>query len=73
MNVGFNAKNLGNVRFTKLNSYHAMSEHTTAKSFADQNIDEPTLFRSNRNNDFKNNSNISQNTLNSIAKYHKIL
>ena len=48
-----------------------MSEHKTAEIFADQNIDEPTLFRSDRNNDFKNNSNISQNTLKSIAIYHK--
>ena len=50
-----------------------MSEHTTANFLTDQNRDEPTFFRSNRNNDLKNNSNISQNTLISIANYHKTL
>ena len=41
--VDFNEKNLDNVRFIKLNSYPAKSEHATSKNSVDQSKNEATL------------------------------
>ena len=55
-NVKFNNFNLDNVRFVRVNSYPAKNSHVTCKEYVDNHIiwavDEPTLFRNNKDNDF---------------------
>ena len=65
--VDLNDKNLDNVRFGKVNSLLAVREHLTAKLYVDNAMDETTLVRSDKNNDFDNNFLIhrSHKTLNS--------
>ena len=64
--VDFNDINLDNIRFMKLNSYPARSEHATAEYSVDQSLDEPNLVRKSKIDDFNNYSlsNTSQITLN---------
>ena len=56
--VGFNEKNLDNVRFVQVNSLPAVREHLTPKFHLDQaisfSVDEHTLDRNNQDNNFNN-------------------
>ena len=71
--VDFNDKNLDNVRFVKVNSMPAVGEHLTAKYYVDKaisdSIDESSLVRNNKDNDFGNYNltNINSITLNTQA------
>ena len=66
--VDFNAENLDNARFVKVNSMPPVGEHITAKYYVDKAISgsltEPKLVENNQDNDF-NNYNLAN--LNSIA------
>ena len=65
--VNLNDKNLDNVRFVKVNSLPAVSQQLTPNQYVDDALDEPTLVRNSKNNDFNNHSlsNMSQITQNS--------
>ena len=71
--VEFNGQNLDNVRLVKINSMPAVGEHLTVKCYVDRaiskSVDEPTLERSNQDNNFNNHdlTNIISITLNTQA------
>ena len=50
--VDFNDENLDNVRFVKVNSLPAVSQHLTPKHYVDDAIDEISLVRNNQDNNF---------------------
>ena len=62
----FDDRNLDNLRFVKVNSLRAVSEHLTTTQYVDNALDEIKLVRSSRNSDLENNevSNISHFFLN---------
>ena len=74
--VDLEDKNLDNVRFFKRNSLPAVRERFTPKFYVveafSHSVDEPTLARSNQDNDFSNHNstNINSITLNSQAVNH---
>ena len=47
-----NDKNLDCVPFVEVNTYPAVAAHLTSKLYVDKLIQEPTLMRNNKNNDF---------------------
>ena len=64
--VDFNDENLDNVRFVKVNSRPAVSQHLAPKHYVDDAIDEISLVRNNQDNNFNifNFTNINSITLN---------
>ena len=67
----FNDKNLDKVRI-KVNTYYAVGGLLTRKIYGEENIDEPTLVRESKQNDFNNHSpsNVSHTSLKFVATVH---
>ena len=65
-----NDRNITNARFIQINQLPEIDNHLCAKLYVDNAIDEPSLIRSNQDNDFNNYklSNIKSITLNKQAK-----
>ena len=47
-----NDRNITNARFIQVNQLHKIDSHLTAKLYVDNSIDEPSLIRNNKDNDF---------------------
>ena len=67
--IDFNDVKLENIKFVKVNYQPAVDEHLTPKVYVDTAIDESSLVRNNKDNDFGNYNltNINSNTLNTQA------
>ena len=68
--IDFNDVKLENIKFVKVNYQPAVNEHLTPKIYADSAIDESSLLRNNKDNDFGNYNltNITSITLNKQAE-----
>ena len=68
--INFNDVKLENIKFVKVNYQPAIKEHLTPKFYVDNAIDESSLIRKNRDNDFANYklTNINSITLNKQAE-----
>ena len=50
--IDMNDRNITNARFIQVNQLPQIDSHLTAKLYVDNSIDEPTLVRTNQDNDF---------------------
>ena len=68
--IDFNYVKLENIKFVKVNYQPAVNEHLTPKVYVDTALDETSLFRNNKDNDFGkyNSTNINSITLNKQAE-----
>ena len=64
--IDLNDRNITNARFIQVNQLPQIDSHLTAKLYVDDSIDEASLVRNNRDNDFGtyNLTNINSITLN---------
>ena len=62
-------RNITNARFTQVNQWPQIDSHLTPKLYVDNAIDESSLVRKKKDNDFKNNNftNLNRVTLNTQA------
>ena len=69
--IDFNDVKLGNIKFVKVNHQPSVNEHLTPKVYVDTAIDELSLVRNNKDNDFGNYNltNINSITLNNQVVY----
>ena len=61
--IDFNDVKLENIKFVKVNYSPAIGQHLTPKIYVDKSIDESSLVRNNRDNDFGNYNLTSINTI----------
>ena len=61
--IDFNDVKLENIKFVKVNYQPTVNEHSTPKIYVDNAIDEPSLVRSNQNNDFNNQNSTDMNSI----------
>ena len=68
--IDFNDVKLENIKFVRVNYQPAHPNHLTPKIYVDNAVDETSLIRNNRDNDFGNynSSNINSITLNKQAE-----